>query len=214
MSIYKNGIWTGSRITNYWLNYVTTPNIIQEPDGSVWLQIFHHNNPTDYRFSSDDTFTEGVYKDINRWFNLNMCDQFTKWELLLKQKPTNTDSEVKYRWSQTVNPMVATFDDTVAANTTFITTSGYTTPSASYGGMYKSGSNSWLVCNNGNNGNWYGAIGCWTAYQGGIPGYNGAVISSGLIDVYIRIDNNSLICNSGAQIRDNQELVFNDFIEI
>jgi hypothetical protein len=214
MSIYKNGIWTGSRITNYWLNYVTTPNIIQEPDGSVWLQIFHHNNPADYKFSSEDTFTEGVYKDTNRWFNLNMCDQFTKWELLLKQKITNTDNEVKYRWSQTVNPMIATFNDTVAANTTFITTSGYTTPNVSYGGMYKGSSNSWLVCNNGNDGNWYGAIGCWTAYQSGIPGYNGATISSGFVDVYIRIDNDSLICNSDAQIRNNQELVFNDFIEI
>lgn len=214
MSIYKNGIWTGSRITNYWLNYVTTPNIIQEPDGSVWLQIFHHNNPADYKFSSEDTFTEGVYKDTNRWFNLNMCDQFTKWELLLKQKITNTDNEVKYRWSQTINPMLATFNDTIAENTTFVTTSGYTTPRESYGGMYKGSSNSWLVCNNGNSGNWYGAIGCWTAYQGGIPGYDQATVSSGFIDVYIRIDNDSLICNSGAKIRDNQELVFNDFIEI
>jgi hypothetical protein len=38
--------------------------------------------------------------------------------------------------------MLATFNDTIAENTTFVTTSGYTIPRESYGGMYKGSSNS------------------------------------------------------------------------
>lgn len=52
---------------------------------------------------------------------------------------------------------------------TRITTSGYT--DGEYGGIYKSGSNTYFVVANSNNGNWYGVTGCWAAYQGGIPGY-------------------------------------------
>lgn len=216
MSIYKNGVWTNTGITNYWMNFVTTPIVIQEPDGSFWLQIFHHNNPTENgRFVSTDTFATGVYKDINKWFNVNICNQFNKWELLLKQKLTSGGTEEKYRWIQSQNPMLATFNDTMAANTTFITTTGYLTPGSSYGGLWRqNSSNSYLVANNNNSSNWFGAVGAIAAYNNGIPGYNGKTITSGYMDVYIRIESDSLIANSGAKIKNTQELVFNDFIEI
>ena len=42
--------------------------------------------------------------------------------------------------------MTATFDQTKPANVTFVT-SGYNTPSSSYGGMYKNGSQAYLNCN-------------------------------------------------------------------
>ena len=77
MSIYKNGIWKTTNLDNYFLQFLTTPNIITEPDGSIWLQVFHHNNPaTNGIFSSTDTFATGVYLDENKWFNVNLCNQF------------------------------------------------------------------------------------------------------------------------------------------
>jgi hypothetical protein len=50
--------------------------------------------------------------------------------------------------------MLATFNDTMAANTTFITTTGYLTPGSSYGGLWRqNSSNSYLVANNNNSSN-------------------------------------------------------------
>ena len=214
MSIYKTGIWTSPRITNYFLNYVITPNIIKEPDGSMWIQIFHHNNPTDNLFSSSDPFTKGVYKNENMWFNFNICNQFTSWELLVKQKPASTSAESKFRWIQNANPMTCAFGDVDYADVTHITTSGYITPSSSFGGLYKKGGICWLCQNNSNSGNWWGAIGSWSAYQGGIPGWNGQLATSGYIDIYIRIDNNSLKEETITKIKKNQELISNGFFEI
>jgi hypothetical protein len=55
---------------------------------------------------------------------------------------------------------------------------------------YNGGNNSYYVCNNGTSGNWYGAIGCWSDFQTGIPAYNGGGIKDGgYTDLYIRIDN-------------------------
>ncbi len=214
MSITKTGTWTNQQITNYFLQYIKYPTYITEPDGSQWLHICHHNDPATARFNSTDTFASGVYLDENRWFNVNLCNNFSKWEIMIKQKTTVEATEQKFRWIQTVNPMIATFNDTVAENTTFITTTGYTTPNSTYGGMYKNSGSSYLVCNNSKSGNWYGAIGCYTLYNGGIPGYNGTTITTGYTDVYIRVDNDSLNLEKMAKIRNTQELVFHDFIEI
>ena len=111
MSINKQGVWKGNNFLNYAYRTIISPNIIQEPDGSVWLQVFHHNNPANNLFTSTDTFTIGVYKDENKWFNFNLCNICSKWEILVKQKPTSTGTEVKYRWIQTANPMTCAFAD-------------------------------------------------------------------------------------------------------
>lgn len=214
MSINKTGVWTGKEFSNYSFRTIIPPVTIQEPDGSVWLQILHHNNPTSYKFANSDTFAIGVYKDENRWFNINACNAATKWEILLKQKTTSSATEQKFRWIQTANPMAATFDQTKAANTTFITTTGYTTPGSSQGGAYYSNGNTYLVCNNGTNGNWYGAWGCWNAYNGGIPGFNGTTVTTGSVDVFLRIDNDSLSVTDKAKIFNNQDTIGNEFIEI
>ena len=92
------------------------------------------------------------------------------YEFMIKQKPTSDGTEAKYRWIQTVNPFTAVFGDVDVADVTKITTTGYSTHS-SYGGIYKFNSSAYFVANNGNNGNWWGAIGAWNAHQGGIPGY-------------------------------------------
>lgn len=56
-----------------------------EDDGSMWVRLFHHNNPASAQFSSSDTFTTGVWKDKNRWFNMGFCNNVNKWELMVKQ---------------------------------------------------------------------------------------------------------------------------------
>ena len=181
--------------------------IYTEPDGSKWIRIIHHNNPTSYKFASTDKFEDYVYYDSNRWFFASLMNSVcnNKWELMIKQKPASSDSEVKYRWIQYKNPLLAVFTDVAAASVTKNTSSGYSN-NASYGGIYKFNSNSFFVCNNGTNGNWYCALGCWTAYNGGIPGYAGATITSGYMDLYLRITGTASIFPNGISAK--------EFIEI
>lgn len=169
-----------------------TPNdhtIYVEPDGSRWLRIFHHNNPVSTLFASTDDFANGFYKDTNRWYRIeNICGMVSQWEFMVKQKPTSDGTESKYRWVQTKNPIVATHDDVSPSAVTRITTSGYT--DGTYGGLYKSATGrTRLTIANGVANNWWGAMGAWTDYSGGIPGYPQIKVTTGYIDLYIRIDN-------------------------
>lgn len=187
MAINKNGILTGIISNTLLCKY--DEKFYIESDGSVWIRLFHHNNPTDNKFSSTDTFTSSVYKNSNMWFNMSICNLITgTWEIIFEQKETSTSSLQRFRWKQSYNPMTATFDQTKPANVTFVT-SGYNTPSSSYGGMYKSASSTYLNCNNSTNGNWFGAVGSWTTWNNGIPGYNGVAITSGYLNIYLRVDN-------------------------
>ena len=165
-------------------------NFYIEPDGSSWIRIFHHYSPSINKFASTDTFTTSVYKDANMWFYLSLCNKITNniYEFMIKQMPAAGGTEVKYRWIQTKNPLVATFAETTTANVTIISTSGYSTYT-NYGGIYKDGSRSYVVANNATNGNWWGAIGCWSNYSTGIPGYGQTPITTGYMDLYLRIDN-------------------------
>ena len=159
-----------------------------------WVRIFHHANPAYGRFASTDPFTSKVNIDENRWFHISLCNYFSdSFELMVRQKDTPSSTEVKYRWVQTVNPMVATFNETVAANITRNTASGYST--ASYGGLYKKNSNTYLAGNNGTESNWMGAVGSWTAWSTGIPGFYSGPISTGYMDVYLRLDNKDMKLN-------------------
>ena len=160
-------------------------NIYTESDGSKWRRIAHQNNPTSYKFASNNTFSTGVYIDANRWFDVDYCNQLTSFELMIKQKATSSSTEEKYRWIQSYNPMTATFAQVAAANVTKITTAGYST--SSYGGLYPINSNTYLCANNGTQGNWWGAVGSWNAHQGGIPAWNGVIVTTGYVDLYVRV---------------------------
>lgn len=189
LNIKKNGIIETELFSEYIVN-TFDKNFYVEPDGSVWIRISHHNNPVNALFNSTDTFASQVYLDADRWFNVALCNLISNsWELMIKQKTTSDATETKYRWIQTVNPMVATFNQTKVENVTKITTSGYTNLS-NYGGIYVNNSNAYLVNNNGNSGNWYGAIGSWTLWSGGIPGM-GSAVTTGYLDLYLRIDNHT-----------------------
>lgn len=196
-NILKTGIVTSANFSEYDLTNTLDTTRYTEPDGSVWVRIVHHNNPASYLFYNNTTygsFTDSkVYIDTNRWYNANLCQQMVKcWELMIKQKATSGGTEAKYRWVQYVSPLALNmFNETTAAKVTKNTSSGYSNH-ASYGGLYNASgysSNSPIVANNGSSGNWFGAFGCWAAYQGGIPGYAATTITTGYMDLYIRIDN-------------------------
>ena len=190
-SISNTGIVTGHGIfespSSDTLRYDKT--IYTEADGSKWVRIFHHNNPAGGLFTNGSAWEKGVYVDANRWFDIyGNVELAPKYELMVKQKTTSSASEVKYRWIQNVSPLTATWDDVKPASVTRITTSGYT--DGSNGGLYITNSNTHMVIANSNNGNWYGATGSWTTYSGGIPGYPNSVITSGYMDIYIRVYQN------------------------
>ena len=163
-----------------------------EPDGSAWIKIYHHNNPANALFASSNTFTTSVYLDADRWFFCSLLNQITNgtYELMLKQKTTSSATETKYRWIQYANPMTCAFGDVDVADVSINTSSGYSTIT-NYGGIYKKVASTYLCVNNAASGNWIGAIGCWAAWSGGIPGWGGAV-TSGYMDLYLRVDNQIL----------------------
>lgn len=162
-------------------------NIYKEPDGTLWVRVIHHNNPASALFSSSDSFASGVYKDADRWFDLYMIKRgLGSYEFMVKQKTTSSATETKYRWIQTKDPFTATYNDVKPASVTRITTSGYT--DGGFGGLYILNSNTHMVIANTSNGNWYGAFGCWTPYNGGIPGYPNTTITNGYMDLYVKVN--------------------------
>lgn len=169
-----------------------------EPDGSVWARVFHHNNPgTTGMFASTDTFSTGVYKDSNRWYDVErVCNKLSRFEIMVKQKTTSDATEVKYRWVQTTNPTAATYTDVQPSAVTRNTSSGYT--DGGNGGLYLMNSSARCCIANATSGNWFGAAGSWTTYQGGFPGYPNTVITTGYMDIYVRIDD-TIITDSSIE---------------
>lgn len=173
----------------YPVSYLYDRTVYEEPDGSKWLRIAHHNGPNTRRFTSSDSFTTYIHTNEHLFFDVSWCNTFTQWELMVKQKTTSGATEQKFRWIQNYNPMTATFDNTKKANVTHNTSSGYTVPSGNWGGLMKINSDNTYLCgNNGTNGNWWGAIGCKVLYSGGLPGWSSQMVTTGHLDLYIRID--------------------------
>lgn len=206
MSLKKNGIWTEKNFSSSIINQFDTKTYV-EPDGSSWIRIFHHNAPKDNGlFEATDTFTKGVYKDENRWFNVSLCNYLSEnWELMVKQKMTSADNEEKFRWVQTANPMTATYDDVYGEGKIDINKSSeyvdftytYGTTNILFGGIFQKSGSTYLRSASVKEGNWFGAIGCYTVYQEGIPTFwrtspIGAGLNSvttGYMDLYLRVDN-------------------------
>ena len=183
-----------------------------EPDGSVWAHIYHHNRPDLGSFASTNDFANSVKIDDNRWFNVTeIVNSFSsEWEFLIIYNFTQGGTVYKERWIQTKNPETAVFGDVDAADITRVTGNGYRT--GTWGGLYKKNSSAYWVMNNGTNGNWWGATGSFSIYQGGIPGYGGTITTTGCNDLYIRIDRFSSTPTQ-ASIGRGSVYTFNDFIE-
>ena len=206
--IDKKGIWHADQFSEYLIS--PHDNTIKiESDGSLWTHIFHHNNPASNLFASTDNFTNALYKNENLWFDFSLCNNVDKWEFLVIQAATAGAVEKKIRWLQSVNPMVAVYGDVDNTDITYITSSEYNT--STWGGLYKKNSSAYLVANNGNSGNWWGATGCWTAYQGGLPAFFGEICSTGYYDIYLRIDN---LANTKATITKGSAITENQLYEI
>lgn len=165
------------------------PEIYFEPDGSVWVHIYHHNNPEAAIFASSNTFANSCYLDTNRWFNATeICNQLNKWEFLIKYTHTSSETESKERWIQSKNPENAVYADVDPEDIIRITDNGYAV--GTWGGLYKKNNSAYWVMNSGNSSSWWGATGAFQIYQGGIPGYGGkTVTTTGYNDLYVRIDN-------------------------
>ena len=176
-------------VQHFKLNYLSINNqnsIIIEPDGSKWAHVVHHNNPGGGVFAQTDDFVGGVYKDANRWFKLyEVVNKLSTFEFMVKQKTTSSASEVKYRWIQNVSPIGATYEQVAPAQVTRITTNGYT--NGNFGGLYVTNTNAHLCIANTTKGNWFGAFGSWTVYQNGTPGYPNTVVTTGYMDLYVRV---------------------------
>lgn len=200
-NISSQGIVTTS-IFNETPNNPYDTTVYTEPDGSVWVRIAHHNNPASSGlFASTDSFSTCVYKDADRWLFVSLCNCVTNglWEFMVKQKQTSSSTEEKYRWIQYINPFDARYADIAAAQITKNTSSGYNTNDF-HGGIYKyGGSNTYFVIANSNNGNWYGAFGSWAAYQGGIPGFPNTTVTSGYMDLYLRVSPSASIYDNSIQ---------------
>lgn len=188
MAIGKNGVFSEKTLSETLLCHYD-PAFYVEPDGSAWIRVAHHGNPAAAKFASNDPFASTVYKDDNRWFDVSLCNYLSGiWEIMIKQKSTPTATEAKFRWTQKTNPMGGTYEDVAPSSANIVRNSdGYTLVST-YGGMYKLNNSSYLVATNGSKGNWFCAIGCWSAWNNGIPGFNGVAITTGYLDMYIRVD--------------------------
>lgn len=163
-------------------------NIYVEPDGSQWIHVFHHNDPTTSGyFVRNSDWEHGVYIDENKWYNIEeIVYTLPKYEFMVKQKTTSSAAEAKYRWIQDINPLEATYNDVKPGTVIFNTSSGYT--NSSYGGLWKMNSSARMCIANATSSNWFGALGSWSAYNTNqVPGFPNTSISTGYIDLYMRI---------------------------
>lgn len=197
MNFNKNGIIKANTFSEYHI----------EPDGSIWEQCFYHNNPSINLFSSSDSFSTGVYKNSDMWFNFNRCKELNSFEFLYIQRSTANSTPVKYRWVQSKSPFNSSYSDVAPNAVTRVTTSGYT--DGGYGGLHRLGTNTYFAVADSNNGDWWGATGCWANYQGGIPGYPTNVCTSGDIRIFVRVDNTKV-----KDYRGYDSLVERELIEI
>ena len=194
INIKKNGVVSCNKFCEIPVYFDSNTYI--EPDGSKWIRIFHHNNPASYKFASTNPWTTPFYIDEHRWWNVcllsNSSLSFPNYELMVKQKPATGSAETIFRWAQPTNPMAGDYNSTVYTNiNTNFDTSRYKKPK---GGIYTFNSNTRIVMNNGNSGNWFGAIGAWSGWETGIPGFyeygtsSGVPVSTGYIDLFIRVE--------------------------
>lgn len=193
-TITKSGMTTAAMMCeNARLTYLKyDKDLYFEPDGSVWAHIFHHNNPSNGVFNSTDDFNNSVYLDKDRWFNVQVTNQLSAWEFLVKTKLTVDGEEKKFRWIQPANPMTCSYTDVPANLVTWITTDGYSNVRQTCGGIFKKNKSAFIVLDNNTSGaNWWGAIGACSFYQSGIPGFLTSVLTTGYLDLYVRIDNQS-----------------------
>ena len=148
-------------------------------DGSLWLKILHHNNPSANLFTTANCwqYDDGVnlYSALGILKTSSWTNSNGEYEFLACEKLTSSSTEAQYRWKQTNNPATSN------------TLSGYEVVSGNPPrtiGLVNKGT--YACFHNGSV--WWCACGSYTDYGSGIPGFGGKV-TNGYIDLYIRINN-------------------------
>lgn len=191
---------------------VTNTNIIATTmtldDGSIWIPICMHYVPDGLNTSRSNKY---CYTSRNIWNTFGIINDAERpesgyYEFYVMQQPSVNGAFSWFRFKQNINPFSATWNDVnpskVGANV--IRVSASTTNS--YAGMYWMNNSGAAMCfANGSSGSWYGC-GIQTAYQGGIPGYNGQTVLGWQV-VYMRIT------KTCAKMFKNGLVIVNNIIE-
>jgi len=99
IQINKNGVTCGDIIEIPRLLYDN--NIYVEPDGSLWVHLFHHNAPATNGYFTDITdeqFEHSIYLNKHKWFNMEVCNYVNKWEILTVRRYSSENDFVRNRW--------------------------------------------------------------------------------------------------------------------
>lgn len=181
-SIGKTGVVGVKNFIEY------SDNLKLMPDGSVFLKLLRHNNPTSKLFTSANcwlnTTDTDLYSSLVALKCVDWMRNLNQYEFLACEKLTSADTENQYRWKQTNNPA------TTNSATGYQSISGSASHMAS--GLATDGTHG---CFDINGNNWWCCCGCYTPYtvdsQTGIPGFNG-LVTTGYLELYIRIPDEML----------------------
>ena len=152
-------------------------NTLVLSDGSLWVRLLHHNNPSSYMFTSSNcwhkTDNENLYSVLNLLKSTAWANGDGEYEFLFCEKLTSSSSEQRFRWKQTSNPALSS------------TLSGYQLISGNPGrtiGIMNKGA--YAAMHNGNS--YWCQCGAYSGYNGGIAGASGTV-TTGYFDLYVRL---------------------------
>jgi hypothetical protein len=175
VNYYKNGVVKVSDMFNNITNAIDIPIYTLETDNSIWARILHHNNHSGtVLFTSSNVMniqTDDLYSRLNLLENFRNSDNL--FEFMAIQPDISEDTV--YRWSQSNNP----------TNTTSVT--DYTNITNGQGGLVKCSGNT-LCAVSTSTGNWWCAVGSYSKFSNGIPGFGSKTVTT-ILDFYVRIDN-------------------------
>lgn len=147
------------------------------PDLPLWVKILHHNVPSSNLFTTENAkknTTENLYSRLGIYFNSTIFkNPYGKYEFLAKEKLESGSTEQSYQWKQTSSPTASTITGFESIKNT--------NNSERLIGLKNT--NAYATFHNGSS--WWCACGCYTAYQGGIPGFV-YVVKSGYLDLYAK----------------------------
>lgn len=191
-SIDKNGNFFGYDFIQENSETITKPGIISTDDyfevikydNAYWIQLLHHNSHNGtVMFTAENN---GYCDQPDLYSRLNWIDYFKMndgyYEFLVLQ-PDQLEGNVN-RWRQLHSP-----NDSPNANHTITIIEGMT-GSNSYGIQSGPISNA-KFSHGGQTNDWWNALGCLKAHQGGIPGFSRQIVK-GSLDFYARLDDTNL----------------------
>lgn len=180
------------------------PRTMTLTDGSLWVQVLHHNNPASNMFTSANCWN---YDDESNLYSALHLMKNPDWkvngvyELLAEEKLTSSGTVSQYRWTQTSNPATSS---SVTGFTAITGSGGNFTGlqlDTRHGCMSHAGSTWWCCC------------GAFTQYNGGIPGFGGTV-TSGCLDLYIRVRSGEVSgAESGTAAIYKEAITATEFVE-